>query len=122
MTKPWWTRLLLGRTAVSNPLQDDDSADPQFEAQWRPLVKKRLFAIFAFLAVWVVGLEGRLIWVQVVSHERWADQARNQREKPERIDAPRGEIRDRHGRLLAFSITSYDVYANPKKLKEPTKI
>ena len=118
MTKPWWTRALLGRTAVSNPLQDDDGGGPQFEAQWRPQVKRRLFIILACLALWVGSLEGRLIWVQVVSHEHWATEARNQQENIEIIDAPRGSIFDRNGRLLAGSVTSYDLYVFPKNVRE----
>src|SRR5215203_4591402 len=114
MTKPWWTRAMLGRTAVTNPLEDDESCDPQFETQWRPLIKKRVFAILASLALWVVSLEGRLIWIQVVSHERWTELADRQQLDTEVIEAPRGSIRDRNGRLLAYSILSYDLYLNPR--------
>jgi len=116
MTKPWWTRALLGRTAVSNPLQDDDSCDPQFETQWRGLIKKRLFVVFAFLGLWVASLEARLIWIQVVDHKEWAGKARLQQERAEPIEAPRGEIRDRLGRLIAYSIPSFDLYASPKNI------
>ena len=118
MTKPWWTRALLGRTSVSNPLQDDEARDPQFETQWRPLIKKRLIVIFAFLGFWVVSLEGRLVWIQVVNHQEWADRARVQQEKTEPIEAPRGEIRDRRGRLVAFSLPSFDLYANPNNIRD----
>ena len=118
MTKPWWTRALLGRTAVSNPLKDDEGPDPQFDALWRPLVKKRLFAIFACLAVWAVSLEGRLIWIQVAEHSKWTAIADKQHLDNEIIEGTRGEIRDRHGRLLAYSVPSYDVYVNADLLKK----
>src|SRR5262245_40370207 len=120
MTKPWWTRALLGRTAVSNPLEPlgpDDGPDPQFEAQWRPLIKKRLFAIFACLALWVVTLEGRLIWVQVVDHEYWAGKAKVQQEDSETIEPVRGTIKDRNGRLVAYSVSSVELHVNPAKIK-----
>jgi len=117
MTKPWWTRALLGRTTVSNPLQDDDSPDPQFETQWRSVVKVRLFAIFAALGLWVAALEGRLIWIQVKDHQLWTDQAKKQQEDTDPIDAPRGEILDRNGRALASSVPSYDLIVDPKAFR-----
>ena len=118
MTKPWWTRLLLGRTAVSNPLRSaalDEAPDAQFEAQWRALVKKRLVPILMVLALWVVAIEGRLIWIQVVQHDTWAGKAQKQQEDNIPIYLPRGDVLDRHGRTLAYSIISYDVHVNPKK-------
>ena len=118
MTKPWWTRALLGRTSVSNPLQApglDEAPDAQFEMQWRPLVKQRLFAILACLGLWVVAIEGRLFWIQVIDHDYWANKARTQQEDTEPIYLPRGSVLDRNGRLMAFSVNSFDVHLNPRK-------
>jgi hypothetical protein len=61
MTKPWWTRALLGRTAVSNPLQDDDG-EARSSKRSGAAREKRLFAILALPGALVVSLEGRLIW------------------------------------------------------------
>lgn len=118
MTKPWWTRALLGRTAVTNPLQAstlDEPPDAQFEAQWRSRVKQRLLPIVACLALWVAALEGRLWWVQLVDHEFWAAKALHQQEDTEPIYLPRGDVLDRNGHLLAYSVNSYDVHLNPAK-------
>jgi cell division protein FtsI (penicillin-binding protein 3) len=120
MTKPWWTRALLGRTAVSNPLTDkeEEAPSPQFEAQWRDSVKRRLLIIVAFMGLWVAGLEARLVWIQVLDHGFWQDKATDQRESTEPLAAPRGDITDRDGRLFAGSVRSYDVHINLKNFRE----
>ena len=61
-----------------------------------------------FGAVFVLLL-GRLFALQIVAGERYADMARRNLIRPDPLPAPRGEILDRHGRLLAGNHVSLDL-------------
>jgi len=55
----------------------------------------------------IIGL--RLFWLTSIEHEQWVDAANNNMEKTIRTDAPRGEIYDRNGVLLAGNHSGYAV-------------
>ena len=61
----------------------------------------RLFQVFATAVL--VGLLGSFWQIQVVDHERYREQARQNRIKTLPIAAARGNILDRHGRSIADS-------------------
>ena len=61
-----------------------------------------------FGAVFVL-LFGRLFALQIVEGERYADLARRNLIRPDPIPAPRGDVLDRRGRLLAGSRVSLDL-------------
>ncbi len=118
MTKHWWARTIVGHTPVSNPLSDE-RPDPAFELEWRSRVKARVLIVLGCLAVWAVGVEARLVWVQVVSHHDYLEQANSQQAEIEPLTAPRGDILDRQGRLLATTVQTYELGANTKDVKDP---
>ena len=118
MTTSWWARLVLGRTSVSDPVLEPPAPDSQTDAEWRPLVKGRLVVILGGLFVWAAAVEARLVYLQVGQHERYAAKAERQQQNVINPEAPRGDITDRNGNLLAYSIESHDVYADPSKLKD----
>ncbi|MGB8507995.1 MAG: penicillin-binding protein 2 [Pyrinomonadaceae bacterium] len=60
------------------------------------------------LAVLVV-LGARAYFLQVVSHDYYAERAENQRVRLLRIPAPRGAIFDRNGKLLVDSRSTYNI-------------
>jgi len=78
MTKHWWDRFVVGRTAVSDPLQETDRSDPQFELEWRTIVRTRLVIVLGAMILWGVGLEARLVWLQAVEHDAYVKQAESQ--------------------------------------------
>lgn len=119
MTTRWWTRAVIGRTAVSDPLRDVERPDAQFEAAWRSLIKSRLKVMIAVLAVWGVVVEARLVQLQVFRHDYYAGTAREQQIDVLEPDAPRGDIRDRNGQLLAYSIDSEALHADPAIVRDP---
>jgi cell division protein FtsI (penicillin-binding protein 3) len=82
-------------------------------------MKQRLGVAAAILGVWVLALEGRLVMLQVVDHDGLV--ARAERQQMSRLQAPakRGEIFDRRGRLLAYSVDADTIYAVPSEVGDP---
>ena len=60
----------------------------------------------------------RLVWVQGVSANQYAEQARAQRLRDVQIAPMRGTIYDREGEPLASSIEARTVYANPRQVRD----
>ena len=119
MWKSWMTRAVLGRTSVSSALQPASRPDAEFEATWRRPFKGRLLFMMAAIVCWAVALEARLVYLQVVQHNDWVKEAKDQQDRLIKSDPGRGDIRDRNGELLAYSIESYRVIADPSVVKDP---
>ena len=83
---------------------------------WRATLKGRIAAAAACLALWVTGIEARLVYLQVVRHADLA--ARAEKQHMRTIDAPamRGDIVDRRGRVLATSVDADTIYAVPSEI------
>ena len=122
MLNSWMTRAVLGRTSVSNALHPGDKPDAAFEASWRGPFKTRLLIMFGLVLGWAVALEAQLVWLQVVSHDRFVASAKDQQEEIFEPDALRGDIRDRNGELLAITVGSYRVIASPKHVDDPRQV
>lgn len=82
-------------------------------------MKRRLMAAAGVLALWVAGIEARLFMLQVVQHDELAARADRQQMSTVQAPAKRGEIFDRHGRLLAYSVDADTIYAVPTEISEP---
>lgn len=119
MLKSWMTRAVLGRTSVGSALQPDSRPDAAFERSWRGPFKARLLIMMTVILCWAVVLEARLVYLQVVQHQLWVKEARDQQEDIVESDPGRGDIRDRNGELLAYSVESYRVIADPKVVTNP---
>lgn len=65
------------------------------------------------LACWMAAIVGRLVFLQVVSHDELAQRAERQYSRTLAAPAKRGEIYDRHGRLLAYSVDADTIYGVP---------
>lgn len=85
---------------------------------WRPTLKRRLVIAAAFFGVWTAAIEARLVYLQIVSHDEIM--ARAERQQLRTVDAPakRGEIFDRTGRLLAYSVDAETIYAVPTEIDD----
>lgn len=77
---------------------------------------ERLLIAGLILLGWALILVLRLFDLQVLAHEQYVRLAEGQRDKPQPIEAPRGAIFDRSGRLLAISCPSQFVVVNPKRI------
>ena len=87
---------------------------------WRPTLKRRILIAAAVLVVWTIGIEARLYFLQVASHDDLVARANRQTDRTTTLPAKRGEIYDRHGRLLAYSVDADTVYAVPYDVKDAT--
>ena len=70
------------------------------------------------LLTWLV-LAGRLVQLQWISRPQLSQLADRQRSMIESIPARPGEIVDRHGRLLATTVTMRSLYVVPTRITEP---
>jgi cell division protein FtsI (penicillin-binding protein 3) len=74
---------------------------------------RRLTWLAAGALLWAVLILGKLIWLQIFSHEDYKRLARQQQERVVEIPAPRGSIFDRNGRPLAISVAMESVFVKP---------
>lgn len=83
-------------------------------------IKVRLVASAMMLGVAV------LLWrswqLQIVSGTRYDDAARRQALTSARITAKRGVIKDRNGAELAISVDVDSIFAEPRRISEPSKV
>ena len=86
---------------------------------WRNTLRRRLVVVAVFLACCTAAIEARLVYLQVLQHDDL--QARADRQHNRMITAPakRGEILDRNGNLLAYSVDADTVFADPSEVDDP---
>jgi len=116
--KTWIARLLRTRPSAVDPLQASDRANPDFDLAWRQIIKGRALIVIVGLVVWVVGIEARLVQLQVVQHERLAARAIAQQQDVIEPDGVRGDILDRNGEVLAYSVQAFMVVADPSLVED----
>jgi cell division protein FtsI (penicillin-binding protein 3) len=88
---------------------------------WRGTLKRRLTVAAAGFVLWTAAIEGRLVYLQVVRHADLAARAERQQMRTVTAPAKRGEILDRRGRVLAYSVDAESIYAVPSDIEQPQK-
>jgi stage V sporulation protein D (sporulation-specific penicillin-binding protein) len=83
-----------------------------------PQARKSIAVAMVFLLVAIVGLIGRIAWVQFVQGRDLAEKARNQLQESKLLQSPRGTIFDRSGRELAISSLRKSLYVNPREFNQ----
>lgn len=84
----------------------------------RHITNHRVFVLtLVFLGVAVL-LIGRLFWVQVVIGDDLRQVANQQRQREYVEPARRGEIQDRDGKLLAYTMQARSLTVSPKQLRD----
>jgi len=91
-------------------------------SNWRPTLKRRVTVVAGCLAFWVVGIEARLVFLQVVSRADFETRAERQRNRTQELPAKRGDILDRRGHVLATSVDADTVYAVPSEIANVTEL
>jgi cell division protein FtsI (penicillin-binding protein 3) len=86
---------------------------------WRATLKGRIAVLAGVLALWVVGIEIRLVYLQVVKRADLVARAENQQNRMRELPAKRGDIVDRKGRVLATSVDADTIYAVPSDIADP---
>lgn len=92
------------------------------DLNWRPMLRRRLMVAAAVFALWAVGIEARLIVLQVMQHAELTQRAERQQMRTVEAPAKRGEIYDRRGRLLAYSVDADTIYAVPTEIDDPARV
>lgn len=91
------------------------------DPHWRPTLKRRLMVAAGVLVLWALAIEVRLVVLQVVQHPELVARAERQQMSTVPAPAKRGEISDRNGRLLAYSVDADTIYAVPTEITDPGK-
>jgi cell division protein FtsI (penicillin-binding protein 3) len=89
---------------------------------WRPgpnTTKRRLAALLVVLLLLFVGVGIRLVDVQAMGREHYAELGAGQRLRSVELAAERGSIFDRNGNDLALSVPQQTVWANPRVVRDP---
>ena len=73
------------------------------------------------LVLWALGIEVRLVVLQVMQHDQLVVRAERQQMSTVIAPAKRGEIFDRNGRLLAYSVDADTIYAVPTEIADAAK-
>jgi cell division protein FtsI (penicillin-binding protein 3) len=94
---------------------------PPAPFEWRVTLRSRLLVFTAVFAAWTVAIEARLLYLQVWDHAEMVARAENQQTKTVKQAPKRGEIVDRNGVLLAFSVDADTIGVDPTEVKDPEK-
>jgi cell division protein FtsI (penicillin-binding protein 3) len=85
-------------------------------------LQRRIGIVAAVLMFWTVAIEARLVQLQVAQHAELTARAERQQNRTVTAFAKRGEIHDRNGNLLAFSVDADTIYAVPGEIDSPTQV
>ncbi len=102
-----------------NLLDLSEASDPNTDAAWRKTVRHRVIAVLVVFGLWTAGIEARLIYLQVVEHEVYLAKAERQQRGVVKLPGTRGDIIDRNGRLLAYSVDTDGIVAYPVMIDDP---
>ncbi|MFH1277837.1 MAG: penicillin-binding transpeptidase domain-containing protein [Candidatus Eisenbacteria bacterium] len=84
--------------------------------------KARMFVVVAAgLAVWVYLFIG-LARIQLLDHDVYRERAARQHDRKVELPGNRGRILDRHGELLAGTLSSPTVIADPSQITDPNRV
>src|SRR3972149_2261045 len=78
----------------------------------------RLLLLILALGVGAGGVVVRLVQLQIIDHDYYANRAEEEHLQQTVIRAPRGAILDRHGYPLATTVDAFDVYIDPRSWKD----
>jgi cell division protein FtsI (penicillin-binding protein 3) len=88
---------------------------------WRTTLKRRLVVAAVGFVVWTAAIEARLVYLQVIRNADLLLRAERQQMRTVPAPAKRGEILDRRGRVLAYSVDAESIYAVPSEIEQPRK-
>ena len=86
---------------------------------WQHVLRGRLLVGLLAFGAWFLAIEARLLYLQVMNHEHLVELAERQQSRTITAHPQRGEIRDREGRVLAYSVDADTIYAVPTDIDDP---
>jgi cell division protein FtsI (penicillin-binding protein 3) len=90
----------------------------QTPLSWRGTLKRRLAIAAAGFVLWSAGIEARLVYLQVFRNADYVARAERQHNRTVAAPAKRGEILDRRGHVLAYSVDAESIYAVPSEIEQ----
>jgi cell division protein FtsI (penicillin-binding protein 3) len=85
-------------------------------------MQARIVVCAVFFGVWTMAIEARLVYLQVYEHSAMQVLANRQQLKTMKLPPRRGEMFDRNGRLLAYSVDADSIAADPTEVKDPAAV
>ena len=76
----------------------------------------RVFMVMALLVFWVVVICGRLVWIQLIRHHYYVEQAAHEQEHSFEVAPRRGILYDRDLHELAMTVQVDSIYAVPSEI------
>ena len=90
--------------------------------EWREMLRSRAVVCACVLALWTAAIEARLVYLQVIDHADLVARAERQQMRTLTPAAKRGDIYDRNGHVLAFSVDADTVTADPGEIDDPEDV
>jgi cell division protein FtsI (penicillin-binding protein 3) len=88
---------------------------------WRTTLKSRIVVAAVGLFVWSAAIEARLVYLQVYRNADLVARAERQQMRTVAASGKRGEILDRDGHVLAYSVDADSIYAVPTEIADPAQ-
>ena len=88
---------------------------------WRAVVRRRLLVTACVMTLWGIAIEARLVQLQVFQHDMLVERALRQRLRTIPTHPKRGEIVDRKGQVLAYSVDADTIVAVPADVECPVE-
>jgi cell division protein FtsI (penicillin-binding protein 3) len=85
---------------------------------WRDTLRSRLMVAAICSGLWTAAIEARLLYLQVFEHRDMVALAARQRENTIEPAARRGDIVDRNGNLLAYTVDADSIIADPTEIDD----
>jgi cell division protein FtsI (penicillin-binding protein 3) len=82
-------------------------------------IRRRVLVLALVFACWGTAIEARLMYLQVYRRSELSARAERQQKRTIEVPAKRGEILDRQGRVLAYSVDADSIYAVPPEIDNP---
>ncbi len=79
---------------------------------------RRVWVPAAFMGAFALAVFGRLVFIQIVEHDRYAEAAKAEVSASNTIYARRGAILDRNGNVLSASVDTWDIYVSSRAWKD----
>ena len=114
-----WLLAAVGRYRSSDRRRHGQQDRAPHAPGWRQVVRRRLLVAAGVFGLWSLGIEARLIYLQVLSHDELVARAERQQNSTITLDPKRGEILDREGQVLAYSADAVTIYAVPTEIDTP---
>jgi len=110
----------LNNRRVVRDAQRDAQDTPSIETiDWRKTLRPRVLMAGGLILLWACGIVARLVYLQVFQHAALVARAESQQSQTIDLNPRRGQILDRYGRVLAYSVDGDVIYAAPSDVHDP---